>query len=55
MFWSNTDMILMETVDNIKELMKIALLQIDDCEKDKDSKYETEHLERDIINFLEDH
>ena len=55
MFWSNTDMILMETVDNIKELMKIALLQIDDCEKDKDSKYETKHLERDIINFLEDH
>lgn len=52
---SDTDIILMETVDNIKELMKIALLQIDDCEKDKDSKYETRHLERDIRNFLEDH
>ena len=55
MFWSDTDMILMETVENIKELMKIALLQIDDCEKDKDSKYETIYIERDIRNFLEDH
>lgn len=52
MFWSYTDMRLMETVENIKELMKIALLQIDDCEKDKDSKYETKHLEIDIRNFL---